>query len=97
MVVGKVAEASVRIENNSLQDLVIQETTLSNGIELNIKTGTIIKSKTQLEVVARVTPKEKGYFTATAKIATSNPDYASIDMTAYGNVKEAEVSTPSAK
>ena len=97
MTVGKPSEASVRIENNSDKDLTINEATATNGIELSIKTGTVIKSKTQLEVIARVTPKDKGYFSATAKITTSHPDYATIDMTAYGNVKEADVVAPAAK
>jgi hypothetical protein len=90
MSVGKTSEATVRLENNSDKDLVIKEATATNGIEINVKPGTTIKSKTTLEVMARVTPKDKGYFTASAKILTSHPDYETIDMTAYGNVKGAD-------
>ena len=97
MTVGKPSEASVRLENNTDEDLILGESTASNGIELNIKKGTVVKRKTQMEVIARITPKDKGYFSATAKILTSNPDYATIDMTAYGNVKEADVAPPAAK
>ena len=98
MTVGKTSEASVRLENNSDKDLIINEATATNGIEINVKPGTVVKSKTVLEVIARVTPKDKGYFTATAKISTSHPDYTTIDMTAYGSVKEANaVVAPGAK
>lgn len=97
MTVGKTSEASVRFENNSDKDVTINEVSATNGIEVNIKPGTVVKSKTQIEVTARVTPKDKGYFTATAKILTSHPDYATIDLTAYGSVKEADVATPPAK
>jgi hypothetical protein len=88
LTVGVPATTSVRLQNNSQDDVTIGEVTTNNGITVNLAKGTVIKKGTELEVTASATPKEKGYFTATCKIATSNPDFAIIDLTAYGDVKE---------
>ncbi len=93
LTVGTPAKATVRLQNNSQSDVTIGDITTTNGMVLNIKKGEVIKKGTELEVSASITPKEKGYYTSTCKIATSNPDYATIDITAYGDVKEGFTTT----
>lgn len=88
LTVGTPAKATVRLQNNSQSDVTIGEITTTNGLTLSIQKGAVIKKGSELEVSASATPKDKGYFTATCKIATSNPDYPTIDLTAYGDVKE---------
>jgi len=95
LTIGVPATATVRLQNNSQEDLTIGEITTTNGLTLNITKGTVVKKGTEIEVTANTIPKDKGYFTATCKIATSNTDYPLIDLTAYGDVKEATVATPS--
>ncbi|MBS1537889.1 MAG: DUF1573 domain-containing protein [Bacteroidetes bacterium] len=94
LTIGMPATATVHLQNNSQEDVTIGEITTTNGLILNIAKGTVIKKGTEIEVTANTVPKEKGYFTATCKINTSNTDYPTIDLTAYGDVKEATVATP---
>ncbi len=94
LTVGTPATATVHLQNNSSEDVTIGEITTTNGLTLNIKKGLVIKKGGEAEVAASIVPKEKGYFTATCKIATSNADYASIDLTAYGDVKETAAPAP---
>lgn len=88
MVVGKVAKASLFMQNNSQEDIIINNASALNGVTLNVKKGTVLKKGAKLEIIASVTPKAKGYYSTSCKIETSNPAFPVMEITAYGTARD---------
>lgn len=88
MVVGKLATASLTLQNNSTEDITITGVSALNGASLNLKKGTILKKGSKLEVIASITPKVKGYYSTSCRIETSHPDYSAMEIPAYGNIRD---------
>ncbi len=87
MVVGKVAKASLFMQNNSPEDIVINNASALNGVTLNVKKGTVLKKGSKLEIIASVTPKIKGYYSTSCRIETSNTSFPVMEITAYGTAR----------
>ena len=96
MVVGKTATAKTYMQNNSNNDVIIQNTSAVNGASLNLKKGTVLKKGSKLEVIVSVTPKTKGYYSTSCRIETSHPEYPTMEIPAYGNVRNPGDPAPNA-
>ncbi|MFN8361513.1 MAG: DUF1573 domain-containing protein [Candidatus Kapaibacterium sp.] len=86
--VGLQSEAKLVIKNTSPNDITISDFEATNGLSINFKKPVVIKSGSEAELIAHVTPKEKGYFNGMVKMKTTTPDIPTLDITAYGNVSE---------
>ena len=91
MTVGTKSEAKLIIKNTSTQDIVLSDFESLAGITLNLTKPTTIPGGGEVELIAKVTPNDKGYFNGVVKMNTNHPDYASLDIIAYGNVKPSVV------
>ncbi len=91
MTVGTKSEAKLSIRNTSTQDIVLSDFETVAGITLNLTKATTIPAGGEVELIAKVTPKDKGYFNGVVKMKTNHPDYATLDIVAYGNVKPSVV------
>jgi len=91
MTVGTKSEAKLIIKNTSTQDIVLSDFESLAGITLNLTKPTTIPGGGEVELIAKVTPNDKGYFNGVVKMKTNHPDYASLDIIAYGNVKPSVV------
>jgi len=91
MTIGTKSEAKLIIKNTSTQDIVLSDFETVAGISLNLTKPTTIPGGGEVELIAKVTPNEKGYFNGVVKMKTNHPDYSSLDIIAYGNVKPSVV------
>ncbi|MEY3313380.1 MAG: hypothetical protein RLZZ578_900 [Bacteroidota bacterium] len=91
MTAGTKSEAKLIIRNTSTQDIVLSDFETVAGISLNLTKPTTIPGGGEVELIAKVTPNEKGYFNGVVKMKTNHPDYSSLDIIAYGNVKPSVV------
>ena len=87
LTVGSKGEAKVTIKNTSTQTIVLSDFEATNGISINLMKPTTIPGGGEVEIIAKVSPKEKGYFNGAVKMKTDHPDFPTLDLTAYGNVK----------
>ncbi|MBI3258348.1 MAG: DUF1573 domain-containing protein [Ignavibacteriae bacterium] len=85
---GQTSEAKVTIKNTSKEDITLSDFEALNGLSVNLKKPITIKGGSEVEIIGRVTPKEKGYFNGSLKMKTTNPENPTIEITAYGNVAE---------
>lgn len=86
--VGLQSEAKLTVKNTSPNDITISDFEATNGLSINLKKPVVIKAGSEAELIAHVTPKEKGYFNGMVKMKTSNTEVPTLDITAYGNVAE---------
>lgn len=91
LTVGSKGEAKLVIRNTSTQDIILSDFEPLSGITINLTKPTTIPGGGEVELVAKVTPKEKGYFNGSVKMKTNHPDYPTLDIIAYGNVKPSVV------
>ncbi len=91
MTVGTKSEAKLSIRNTSTQDIVLSDFETVAGITLNLTKPTTIPGGGEVELIAKVSPKDKGYFNGVVKMKTNHPDYATLEIVAYGNVKPSVV------
>jgi hypothetical protein len=91
LTVGSKGEAKVTIKNTSTQTIVLSDFEATNGISINLMKPTTIPGGGEVEIIAKVAPKEKGYFNGSVKMKTDHPDFPTLDLTAYGNVKASVV------
>ncbi len=85
---GQTSESKVTIKNTSKEDITFSDFEATNGLSINLKKSVTVKGGSEVEVIARITPKDKGYFNGSVKMKTTNPDTPTIEITAYGNVTE---------
>ena len=86
--VGLQSEAKLSVKNSTTSDITLSDFEVTNGLTINMKKPVVIKGGSEAEIIAHITPKEKGYFNAMVKMKTSNPEVPTLDITAYGNVSE---------
>ena len=91
LTVGAKGEAKLVIRNTSTQDIILSDFESLSGITINLTKPTTIPGGGEVELVAKVTPKEKGYFNGSVKMKTNHPDFPTLDIIAYGNVKPSVV------
>ncbi|HYF03136.1 MAG TPA: DUF1573 domain-containing protein [Patescibacteria group bacterium] len=89
MKLGSESTAKVTIKNLTNEDIVLSDIETTNGIKHNLKGQTTIKANSDLEIVARVKPQQKGYFNGTLKMKSSNAEMPVIEISAWGQVPDA--------
>ncbi|MEN3026423.1 MAG: DUF1573 domain-containing protein [Chlorobiota bacterium] len=89
MRVGQEAKAILTLKNMSQQEVRLYDIETTPGLSLNLKNNTVLKPGQQVELVARVTPTQKGYYSAMVRMKTSHPEYPTLEVPVYGNVLEA--------
>ncbi len=89
MRVGQEAKATLTLKNMSQQEVRLYDIETTPGLTLNLKNNTILKPGQQVELVARVVPQQKGYYSAMVRMKTSHPEYPTLEIPVYGNVLEA--------
>jgi len=92
MEVGKEAEASLVISNHSKKIVKIEsiEITPENFV-INIPKKITLKAGESKEIIGKVVPKEAGYFSSKLTLKTDFPDYETLVVPGYGNVKESKI------
>lgn len=86
--VGETAEAKITIRNTSTEPIVLSDFELPEGVTLNAKQTVTIKEGTSFDLVAKLRPLKKGYYTGDIKMKTSTEDYPTLSLPVYGNVQE---------
>jgi len=86
--VGMQSEAKISVKNSTTGDITLSDFEATNGLTINMKKPVVIKGGTEAEIIAHVTPKEKGYFNGMVKMKTSSTEVPTLEITAYGNVSE---------
>lgn len=89
MRVGQEAKATLTVKNMSQQEVRLYDIETTPGLTLNLKNNTVLKPGQQIELVARVIPQQKGYYSAMVRMKTSHPEYPTLEIPVYGNVLEA--------
>lgn len=89
MRVGQEAKATLTLKNMSQQEVRLYDIETTPGLTLNLKNNTVLKPGQQVELVARVVPQQKGYYSAVVRMKTSHPEYSTLEIPVYGNVLEA--------
>lgn len=85
--VGKEATANVKITNSSDSDINLTDIAAS-GVTLSIGKTAIVKAHSDLDVVAKFTPKIAGPVSMSVSMKTSHPEYPTFDISGYAQVKE---------
>ncbi len=88
MEAGTEAVATVKIRNSSNQDVTLSDIKADNGVKLDIGSKVVVKAGETIEVAAKVVPAKDGYFSASVSMKTSHPEYETLEIKGYGNVKE---------
>lgn len=86
---GKEGSASVKIMNSSKQDITLSDFAATNGVTLNLTKTVTLKAGAELELVAKYRPKDVGNLNSTVTFKTSHSDYPTVEVPAYGMIKEA--------
>ncbi len=86
LAIGKSSTQKIMIKNNSTETVTVDKFEASNGLVLNLKGKTEIKPGAELELVGTFVPQAEGYFNSLIKFTTSNPDFPTVEVSAYGNV-----------
>lgn len=89
MRVGQEAKATLTLKNMSQQEVKLYDIETTPGLTLNLKNNTVLKPGQQVELIARVVPQQKGYYSAMVRMKTSHPEYPTLEIPVYGNVLEA--------
>ncbi len=84
---GNKSEAKVQIKNNSDAAITLSDYETTNGLKINWNGNKSIKPGEQAELTASLIPDKTGYFNGTVRMKTTNPDFPSIEIMAYGNVE----------
>jgi hypothetical protein len=90
--VGKEAVASLKIKNNSNQDVTLSNFEVTpETVTINLKNKVTLKPGQEVELEAKVKPEKKGYLNMTVKMNTTHPDHPEFVIQGYGNVKESAI------
>lgn len=88
--VGKTANTTITVHNNSDQAVTMSDFSTDNGLVVNQKGSVTIKPGGSLDIVGTVVPAQKGQYSALLKCKTSHPEHPTMEIRAYGFVKESE-------
>ncbi len=86
LAIGKSSTQKISIKNNSTETITVDGFEATAGLVLNLKKKTEIKPGAELELIGTFIPQAEGYFNSLIKFTTSNPDFPTIEVSAYGNV-----------
>ncbi|MES2765723.1 MAG: DUF1573 domain-containing protein [Bacteroidota bacterium] len=86
MKIGKESVSTVKIKNTTAQDMVLSDIEATDGLKHNLKNKTTIKANSEIEMTVKIKPLAKGYFNGSVKMKTTNPDFPTLEVPAYGNV-----------
>jgi len=86
--VGKKAEAKVEIKNNDKNPITFTNWAADGGLIINRTETVTLKPGETIELMATVVPTTKGNFTGGVTVMTNNPENPTLDIKAYGFVKE---------
>ncbi len=89
MRVGQESKAVLTLKNMSQQEVTLYDIETTPGLQLNLGKRTVLKPGQQIELIARVTPQQKGYYSAMVRMKTTHPEYPTLEIPVYGNVLEA--------
>lgn len=84
--IGKVSKQKISIKNNSSKVLELDNFEATNGLIISLKKKVEVKPGAEVELEGSYVPQSEGYFNAMIKFTTNNPDFPSMEISAYGNV-----------
>lgn len=92
MEVGKETESSIKITNNSQKSISIelQESSPDNLI-INFPKKVSLKPGESKDIISKIVPQTAGYFSSKVTLKTTHPDFDTIVIPGYGNVKESKI------
>ena len=88
--VGKQAQTKLEITNNSDQEIAFSNWATDNDLAINMSGTKKLAPKETMELVATIIPGLKGQYSALVSAKTNHPDYPTLEIRAYGFVKESE-------
>lgn len=88
--IGQKSNTSVTIANNSDKPIAFTDFTADNGLILNKTSKVVLKPGESFELTATVVPSMAGQFTALASCKTDHPEHPTLEIRAYGHVKESK-------
>lgn len=88
--VGKQSKGKVSIKNSTDKPITFSNWSADNGIVLNQTQSITLKAGESLDLEATVVPAVKGNFQGKATVATTHPENPSLEIKAWGFVKENE-------
>ncbi len=86
LTIGKASKQKITVKNNSQESIYIDNFEATNGLVLSLKKKTEIKPGAEVELEGSYVPTAEGYYNSTIKFTTTNPDFPTIEISAYGNV-----------
>ncbi|HYF03058.1 MAG TPA: DUF1573 domain-containing protein, partial [Patescibacteria group bacterium] len=86
---GSESTTKITIRNTSPNDITLSDVSTTNDLRHNLKSKTVVKANSNLDVIVKVKIKEKGYYNALLKMKTSHPDFPLLEIPAYGNALDA--------
>jgi hypothetical protein len=86
MTIGKKEKATVKITNNSKQDITLTNFAATNDASLSVKGKQVLKAGSTLDVEVSVTPKAAGVYQTQITASTTHPDFPTLSITGAGNV-----------
>jgi hypothetical protein len=92
MEVGKKAESTVSITNNSKKSVTLSEfETTPETLKTNLTKPVTLKPGEKVDVSAWLTPEKAGYTSVRLTMKTTHPDDPKLTIQGYGTVKESAV------
>jgi hypothetical protein len=92
MTIGYEKDSKVQIKNNSKEVMKLSDFQVEpEGLTINLKGTVSIKPGQEIDLVAKVTPKEVGNFRGSVKFKTTDKDNKEVVLSAFGRVKESPI------
>lgn len=88
MKIGRESTAKVTIKNTTAKDVTLSDIEATNGLKLTSIKGkkTVLKANSQMDLVVKIKATAKGYYNGLVKMKTTNPDFPTLEVPAFGNV-----------
>lgn len=88
--VGKESKGKIQITNNDKMPITFSDWRADNGLVLNQTQSVTLKPGEKLDLEATLIPAVKGNYQAVVVVATTHPDNPTLEIKAWGFVKENE-------
>ncbi len=88
--IGQKSNATVTISNNSDQEVTFSDFKADNGLVLSKSGKVTLKPGESFDLTATLVPSMKGQYSGLAQCKTSHPEHPTVEIRAYGFVKENE-------
>lgn len=89
MKIGEISESKMSIKNSSSSKVLLSNFETPEGLVLSVGPNAEIMPGGQIELIAKVRPSKKGYYSGVVKFTTDNEDNPTVELQVYGNVTEA--------